>query len=240
LHSRSVFLHKLVVNKTDLNAIVSDEYYCPPWIQSSGSSCQLPSDIKLFKEYLTLGADPYFMYGDSQQETAIGLALNQCSPSSVDNDLLALMLAHPPKVHNATSQRGLDRSLNAVFGSFCRKSARLDVADRLIAYGANVNALSDLGATNLGTTMYHKDDEVYSAAAAYLLAHGARIDQPDSHGNTAMHWLLNNENPRMDRVLWLAQHGARLENVLNRPVLPISLTGPDKEAIIASIKANSK
>jgi ankyrin repeat protein len=242
LHSRSVFLHKLVVDAEDLNDIAPSNYnYCPAWIHSGDSTCKLPDSISLVKEYLALGADPYLEFNSLNHTTAIGLILNKCSPtSSTDSDLLALMLAQPPKIRNASNQLGLDLSLNMVFGASCSNLVRLDIADRLIAYGANVNALGDRGDTNLGATIFFKDDAVYSTAAAYLLTHGARIDEPNSYRKTVMYWLLDYEHPRMDRVLWLARHGARLENVLNQPVLPTSLRGPDRESIIAEVKANSK
>jgi hypothetical protein len=233
LEARSVFLRKLVAAGADLNAVSG----CPAWLDNGGGSCKLPRDIVLLKEYLALGADPHRLDGD-QEMTAVGLALKRCDPpGGADDDPLALLLAHPPKARNAGVQLGLDRSLNVVFGASCSDLARLDVADRLIAYGANVNTLNPLKQSNMGATMFYKGDAVYREAAAYLLAHGSDVDAPDDEGNTALTWLLAYEKPRMERVLWLASHGARLEKVLSRPVLPESLRGPDRDAIIRQIKA---
>jgi ankyrin repeat protein len=241
LEARSMFLRKLAAAGANLNAVGDSPYSqtCPAWLDNGGSSlCELPDDIGLLKEYLALGADPYRL-DRAQEVTAVGLALKRCKPAGADEDPLTLLLAQPPKVRDVNTQLGLDRSLNVVFGASCSNLVRLDVADRLIAYGANVNTLNPLRQTNIGAAMFYKDDAVYRDAAGYLLVHGTPVDAPDDNGNTALNWLLSYEKPRMERVLWLAAHGARLENVLNRPVLPQSLLGPDKDAIIGQIKAAS-
>ncbi len=232
--ARRVLLSRLVAGGGDLNA---SNDACPAWLGGENTSCRLPRDDVLIKDYLKLGADPYWL-NPRQEKTALGMALNECdSVREGEQDRVVLLLAQPPRRGEPATTAGLNRSLSAVFGAQCPQMARLDVADRLIAYGADINAFDDRGDTNLGKVMFYKDDAVYQTAASYLLANGARVDAPDEWGHTALYWLLDYDHPRMERVLWLARHGARLQNVMNQPELPKSLMGPNKAEIIRRIEA---
>lgn len=228
--ARDSLLRKLVAAGVDPNE--ADNYYgCPAWL-GGGPYCKVPNDLDLVKTYLDLGADPFRrIFRDGRGgDTALGIALR----GGLLDGITTLMLARYPLESGPSSKAGLDRSLGILSDPRFSGDERIDIAYCLIAMEADVNVLQDDGGTTLGGALL-MDDAVYREAAGFLLEKGMSLDA--QYGYTALYWMLDHEEPRMDRVLWLVQHGARLENVLNKESLPKSLRGPQKAAIIKQIRA---
>lgn len=214
LAARSAFLDRLAKMKVNVNAKSHEFERCPSWLtHQNGFACGPSADPDLRRKLLSMGADPYSLF-DVKEPPAVFVSWTDCAERR-PGGLFWEMLASPPRGAARDDHRGTSRAL----------------ADMLTAVGRpSVSSCPD-------TT----DQDVYPAATV-LLSYGADIDAPNSRGDTALHWLLDQSPMPMERLRWVMSRGASLDTELaqNEPAAPLRADAPGRAELIRQLEAMRK
>jgi ankyrin repeat protein len=149
--------------------------------------------LDFIRALLDAGADPhkvpeqpismqYWTIGEFRNDTALFIAVREADVAMID-----LLAQHGATSDESTNPEGATAFM-AAFGFFPHQlgggvpappredTLAIDLADRMLALGADVNAAKDDGMTVLHVAA----DEGRNEIIEYLLAHGARLDATDS------------------------------------------------------------
>lgn len=91
----------------------------------------------------------------------------------------------------------------------------LDQVRAAVAAGADVNAMDEYGFTPLIETAIVNNTEM----AAVLLDAGAKVDEPDMTGNTALHWAVENHKLSLCELLLKHKANPNAHNKAGQPIL---------------------
>jgi len=142
--------------------------------------------------------------------------------------------------HGANPMAKDDDGRNPIYYFIDDDPDRLKIAEMLVKWGSDVNAVDNEGQTALLTNCYYRRIHI----ARFLIAHGARVNVTDEDGDTPLldcfQFPQSSDTP--DIVKLLIAHGANVNQCNKAGQTPLSLAkdAGDKHTIRLLVAAGAK